>query len=234
MWGNRVRRFLAGRLTSETFLGLDLTVSLLAVGGGVWLFSALWDAVLDNATLVRFDRAADAWIHARVTSSGLAVFQLISELGSPTSMAVLCVVVALLLLWHRRIPMLITWIAAFAGSGILGRIVKAAAHRGRPTFGIIYLTDASYSFPSGHSAATFIGVAMTLFVLKTRGVVGTKWLVVLGTIGATFVILVGVSRVYLGVHYPSDVIGGFAVSAAWGGICVGIAGLVMHRRGRSL
>jgi undecaprenyl-diphosphatase len=234
MLSERVRRFVAGRISTDTFLGLDLTVSLLIAGGAIWVFSAVLDAVLDNATMVRLDHAADAWIHAHATPFGFVVFQKISELGSPTTMLVLCVIGSGLLLRYRRTPMLILWIAAFAGSGILGRVVKVAVQRGRPTFGIDFLTDASYSFPSGHSAGSFIGIAMTVFVIRTYKLVSTKWLVAISVLGTVFVILVGVSRVYLGVHYPSDVIGGYAVSAAWGAICVVVAGVVLHHRGRLL
>ncbi|MEO7086242.1 MAG: phosphatase PAP2 family protein [Gemmatimonadaceae bacterium] len=213
---------------------MELTVSLLVAGGGIWLFSALLDAVLDNATMVRLDRATDAWIHAHVTSSGLTFFQHVSQAGSPVSMTILAVAGGGLLWWYRRTPMLVTWSAAFAGSGILAAVVKVAVKRGRPTYGAAYLTHASYSFPSGHSSGSFIGIAMTLFVISTYGILKGAWFGVATVLGAAFVILVGVSRVYLGVHYPSDVIGGYAVSAAWGAICIGVAGIVLHARGRSL
>src|SRR5207249_1833358 len=102
-------------------------------------------------------------------------FHVISELGSPTSMAVLCIAGAALLARDRRFSLLITWIAAFAGSGILGRVLKAAVQRGRPTIGIDFLTNASYSFPSGHAAASFVGVAMLLTVIRRLDVVRGPW-----------------------------------------------------------
>jgi membrane-associated phospholipid phosphatase len=185
--------------------------------------------VLDNETLVRWDVASDAWIHSRVTQQGLAVFDWITRAGSPLSMSVLGVVVGALLLWQRRRTILIPWIAALAGGGILDNVIKQLVHRTRPVYGAAYLTGHSYSFPSGHAMGSIIAIGMLLYVL------GLYWhpsrLVRISSIivACIFVVLVGVSRVYLGVHYPSDVMGGWAAGAAWMAVCVSGASFALHR-----
>jgi membrane-associated phospholipid phosphatase len=96
-------------------------------------------------------------------------------------------------------------------------------------YGAAYLTGHSYSFPSGHAMGSIIGIGMLLYVL------GLYWhpsrLVRIASIVAAciFVGLVGVSRVYLGVHYPSDVMGGWAAGAAWMAVCVSGASFALHR-----
>jgi len=231
---HRTRAFLADRLNPSTFLGLHLTIGLIAVAAALWLFSALVDSVLDNATLVRWDIATDAWIHARVTPRGMAVFDVVTRLGSPDAMAVLAIVGALVLLARGRPTMFVTWVAAFAGGGTLERVLKLLVHRSRPLYAASQLRDPTFSFPSGHAMGSMIGILMLLHALWIFRVVRGPARAIVAIAGAVFVALVGVSRVYLGVHYPSDVFGGWAVGAAWMGLCVSIAGIVLHRRGISV
>jgi undecaprenyl-diphosphatase len=98
----------------------------------------------------------------------------------------------------------------------------------------MYLTDKSLSFPSGHAMMATLGLGMLVYVLiVTRAIRGPLRAVVIA-LASICVLLIGLSRIYIGVHYPSDVLGGYTAGAAWLGICVGIAGIDLHRRGRSL
>ena len=231
-WIERTKRTVAKRLSTDTYVGLHLTVSFVVAAGAIWLASALITAVLDNATLVRWDIAASAWIHARVTPTGTAVCEWISQVGSPTTMGVLGVLGGLELLRRRRKTLLIAWIAAFAGGGTLEKILKIAVHRTRPMFNTSAPGEQSLSFPSGHSMMCFLGVAMVVYVMTVPGQLKGVWRAVLMGIAASFVLLMGISRVYLGAHYPSDVVGGYAFAAGWVAICVGVRGIVKHRKHR--
>ena len=231
---HRTRVFLAGRLNPSTFLGLHLTIGLIVVAAAIWFFSALVDSVLDNATLVRWDIATDAWIHARVTPGGTGVFHVITRLGSPGAMTVLAIIGAVVLIARGRPTMFVTWVAAFAGGGILDRVLKMLVHRSRPLYATEHLRNVTFSFPSGHAMGSMIGILMLLHALWIFRIVRGPARAIVAVAGAVFVALVGISRVYLGVHYPSDVFGGWAVGAAWMGLCVSIAGIVLHRRGISV
>ena len=70
---NRTKRFVANRLSTDTYIGLHLTVTFLVAVAAIWLSSALLEAVLDNAALVRWDVAAAEWVHARVTPRGISL-----------------------------------------------------------------------------------------------------------------------------------------------------------------
>ena len=116
-WLHRGNKFLAKRLSTDSYVGLHLTVSFLVAAAAIWAGSALLEAVLDNRTLVHYDIALAAWIHKRVNPTGIAVSRIISEVGSPTTMGVIAVIGGGVILWRRRFTMLIAWIAAFGGGG---------------------------------------------------------------------------------------------------------------------
>ena len=231
--------FVARRLDPKEYLGLHLTIGLTVLGLAIWMFGALLDAVLDNASLVHWDMATAAWIHARTTDGGRVFFNFITEAASPDVMGLLGLVVTIVLWRQARKTACIAWVAAFVGGTVLQHIIKAAVHRSRPEYGVAYLSDKSFSFPSGHSMAVIVGIGMSLYMLALFWHPGRTWR--LGTIaaGVAIIVLVGVSRVYLGVHYPSDVLGGYAAGAAWTAICVSglrvaqhIADRRCHRRDR--
>jgi len=230
----RFEQFLRNRLNRETYVGLHFTVSLVVAGLAIWLSGALIDAVLDNATVVRLDIAAANWIHSRAQPVGIAVSQTISEAGSPTTMGVIAVIGGAMLLARRRFTMLITWVAVFAGGGLLEKLLKVTVHRTRPAFTPTPPVEQSLSFPSGHSMMCAIGMGMLVYMLTVPRHMRRPWRGIFIGVALSFVLAVGISRGYLGAHYPSDVLGGFAFGAAWVSICVAVAGLVMHRRGRSL
>jgi len=231
-WLHRTKQFLAKRLSTDTYVGLHLTVSFVVAASAIWIAGALLDAVLDNATIVRLDIALARAIHEHVTPTGTTVSEYISSIGSPTTMGVIAVIGGLVLLARRRGVMLIAWIAAFAGGGALEKILKNTVHRTRPMFTPTGPTEQSLSFPSGHSMMCLIGVGMLVYVLLVPRKFGDPWRGIVGGLGVAFVLAVGISRVYLGAHYPSDVIGGYAAGAGWVAICVGVRGVVKHRRMR--
>ena len=75
-----------------------------------------------------------------------------------------------------------------------------------------------------------IGISMVVYALLVPGRRGKAWRGVIGGIGAAFILAVGISRVYLGAHYPSDVLGGFLAGAAWVALCVGVRGIAKHQQ----
>lgn len=229
---SRWRRFVAARFDPKAYLGLHLTIGLVVATLGLWLFGALLDAVLDNATMVQWDAATDAWIHGRVTPVGLSVFDAITQLGSPAAMGVLALAGAFVLWRQRRRTTLIAWLAAFGGGVLLDEVIKLAVHRKRPVFGASYLHGHSYSFPSGHSMGSLIGYVMLLYLLRLHWHPHRVWRRLTAVAVGLMVLAVGVSRVYLGVHYPSDVVGGYAAGAAWLAVCLTGLSVVQGRGAR--
>ena len=227
---SRGQSFIAARFDSKAYLGLHLTVAIIIAVLGLWLFGTLLDAVLDNALIVKFDLAAAEWIHGSVTATGLTIFNGITQLGSPTAMVGLAVIGGVILAVKRRWTMLIGWLAAFVGGTIIDQLLKNGVARNRPNYGAAYLHGHSFSFPSGHAMGSIIGYSMLVYVLFSYWHPGALTRRTLTFLAGAMVIAVGVSRVYLGVHYPSDVIGGFAAGAAWAAVCVSGIGIALHHK----
>ena len=79
----RARQFVVARFDPKSELGLGLTVSVVILGLALWAFSGLLDAVLDNETLVRADLKVASWLHAHATTTGLSIFNVVTQFGSP-------------------------------------------------------------------------------------------------------------------------------------------------------
>jgi membrane-associated phospholipid phosphatase len=103
-----------------------------------------------------------------------------------------------------------TLAAGVGGAAILNAVLKLSFQRVRPSLWIPIVHESSFSFPSGHAMASS-ALALTIMVL----VWPTRWRWPAIVLGAAYIVLIGFTRVYLGVHYPSDVIGGWAVSFVW-------------------
>jgi membrane protein DedA with SNARE-associated domain/membrane-associated phospholipid phosphatase len=207
-------RWLLRRLTPGQYLGLHLTVGLLAAGGSLWLFGGLVEDLLTGDPIVRFDRVVDDYLHSHATPHLTAFFLVVTAFGSLEAMVLLGVVVAVLLAWRRLWTLLWTWIAAVAGSALIDWLLKDIFQRPRPHFAHPLVVETSYSFPSGHAMESFVAYGMLayLFVIALR-----SWEARVAVIcgAALLVVLIGFSRMYLGVHYFSDVIAGYAAGGVW-------------------
>ena len=189
---------------------------LLITTGCSCLFIALTVGVLIGGPLVRFDQwAADA-LHAYASKgSGLTnSFRVVGIPGSLEALALVSVLVAVALLVHRRWSALAAWLVAVLGGEGLNLLLKDLFARPRPHFEHPFVAETSHSFPSGQAMESLVVYGMLAYfaVLTLRG--RAKRAVAVGG-AAVLVILIGFSRLYLGAHYPSDVVGGFVAGGAW-------------------
>jgi undecaprenyl-diphosphatase len=209
----RARAFLAARFDRKSQLGLGLTVSLAIFALAVWALSGLLDAVLDNETLVRVDGIVESWFHVHATPTGLAIFNVITQLGSPV--VVVVVIAVALYLWRKHETLLLwNWIGANLGGKALEYVLKNSVHRS-PAF----LNGHSYSFPSGHTMGSTVCYLLLAYLIASRADASSRTSsIAIGT-AVVIIVAVGFSRLYLGVHYPSDVLGGVAAGVAWLAMC---------------
>ncbi|MBW4499928.1 MAG: phosphatase PAP2 family protein [Scytonema hyalinum WJT4-NPBG1] len=119
-------------------------------------------------------------------------------------------VIALVLLIQRRWRSLTYLLTTEIGSGIINRTAKEFMHRVRPHLWDSLTHELDFSFPSGHSMMSMTLVA-TLVILTW----GSVWCWVVLIVGSLFVLAIAWTRLYLGVHFPSDILAGWMVSIAW-------------------
>jgi undecaprenyl-diphosphatase len=203
----------SGPSESRRRLSLALLAGLIATALALALFAWLGGEILEGETL-----AADDWV--RQALHGLASPQLTrlaiaaSLFGGPAWLAPIGVVLAIAFVirgWRRGAVLVL---ATMAGAGLLDTLLKQVFGRDRPAAFFDYPLPASHSFPSGHAffAASFFGGLAVLVSGRVRSAAlrGLIWVVAIGLI-----LLIGMSRIYLGVHYPSDVLAGYAAAIIW-------------------
>ena len=207
-------RWLLRRLTPGQYLGLHLTLGLLAAAGGLWLFGGLAEDLLTGDPLLRLDRSVADYLHASATPLLTAFFLAVTAFGSIEAVVPLGVLVAAFFAWGKRWLYLGTWLAAVGGGAVLNQLLKTLFARPHPFFEHPLLVESSYSFPSGHAMESLVAYGMLAYfavlALKSRG----KRAAWVGG-AAVLVVLIGFSRLYLGAHYVSDVVGGFVAGGAW-------------------
>lgn len=190
-----------------------LSFSFFLLLGAIWGFAELADEVLAGTTQ-RLDEAVLTWVAGHRSALADHVAMEITALGNVTTLAVLILTVSVFLwLSHHRISVALLMIAV-AGGGILNSVLKEIFNRPRPTIVEAATDVTSLSFPSGHAMASFIAYACVAFLVgrlePTRTMRVLTW-----SFAAIIILAVGASRIYLGVHYPSDVLAGFTAGLAW-------------------
>jgi undecaprenyl-diphosphatase len=214
----------------ERLLTEALIFGLLAAAAALALFTWLGREILTGVAPAFDDHIRQA-LHQRATPTLTSIMRFASRYGGPAGLMPLGLVLAIAFLirgWRRGAFLVIV---TMAGAGLLNILLKLSFGRMRPTSFFEYPLPATASFPSGHAlfAASFFGGLAVLVSHRVRH----KLLRVAIWLGALAIIaLVGLSRVYLGVHYPSDVLAGYAVATIWVAAVAFGDRLVTHRRWR--
>lgn len=197
------------RFTLRDPFGLAATIAIAVIGGGIWsLFGVLRARAAGNLLSI-----LDLRLHNAVplfrTSAITRVMLFITELGSPVTLAFLCCSIALLALARNKKRLAATFVFAVAGSALVSVVLKASVASPRPLDPIIAAHEAS--FPSGHMlTATVVYGLMAVLMLGSRA---RDWLrASMVTLLMILVGSIGVSRLYLGVHWPSDLLGSLAIA----------------------
>ncbi|CAN5592556.1 hypothetical protein BH24ACT22_BH24ACT22_22140 [soil metagenome] len=225
---DRQLNWLFCRLTPGQYLGLHLTLGLLAAAGCLWLFGGLAEDLVTSDPLVRFDETVAKTLHDAATPAVTNVFLGITALGSIETVALLGLLVTGFFAVYRRWLQVWGWLLALGGSVALNILLKQLFERQRPSFPDPLLVETSYSFPSGHAMISLVLYGMlAYFAILTLKSWRTRTAVIFSA--SLLVLLIGFSRIYLGVHYFSDVVAGFAAGGVWLSAC--ITGMETIRRG---
>ncbi|MGV9677743.1 phosphatase PAP2 family protein [Nocardia sp. NPDC003482] len=176
------------------------------------------DVVTDNGA-ARFDPTALNWVvpHRRGWLTALATT--VTDLGATTTMGAVAIAACAWLAWRRRWAESAFVASAAVGAAVIGSVLKPAVGRDRPPPLDRLVAVAHPSFPSGHTlGATAVVGALTVLVLLSPARRAVKLTV--STVATIFVVAVGLSRLYLGVHWFTDVLAGWCLGALWLIVCL--------------
>lgn len=210
-------RFLAARFTRKGAVGLHLTLGLLLALLALRLFAGLTEDVVNGEAITKLDTVVLGRLRQVATPTGDSAFFVVSMLGSPAAMGALGLLGAAWLGRRRDWVGCTGWIATFAGAGIVDLALKYLVHRPRP-LGSDAFVGASFSFPSGHALGSLCGYGVLSYMTILHAGKHARVPVVLAA--ALLVLAIGFSRLYLGVHYLSDVMGGYSAGTLWLSLCV--------------
>lgn len=207
------------RLSPRGYAGLELAVGALALVAAGWLFGGITEDVVSGDPLTEVDVVVANWFASHATPALTQTMLAISGIHNPIPMTAMVCGLGLFFLWQRTWHWFITFLVAVPGGILLNALVKEVIHRPRPHFDDLVLTLTTYSFPSGHAAAAtlFYGFLAAYVIVHLRA---WRRRVLVGFIAFLAVVLVALSRIYLRVHYLSDVLGGMSEGAAWLALCL--------------
>ncbi len=173
---------------------------------------------MSNNKLVYFDNGVIAAVQSHISPALTNVMLTFTFLGSVKWLTIAVLAGTLFLFIKRKWALGLFFLLSSGVGSLFNVLLKNIFKRQRPDIHRL-ITENSYSFPSGHSMGAFIFYGAIAYIIlhyahkkaaKTFGIV----------LMAVFILLIGTSRVYLGVHYPSDVIGGYSAGGAWLMICI--------------
>jgi membrane-associated phospholipid phosphatase len=207
---------------------LQARVVWVVFGVASCIFMAISLAFALNGKASAIDAGLETWMHLRATPPLTDIMAAISFLGAPTSLTIVALVGGAVLLWLRRSGEAAVLAAVVIGGNLLNVALKHLIQRGRPVFDDPIFSLPTYSFPSGHAMATTVFYG--LLAIHASRIARHRHSVYLavGTAMA-MIVLVCASRIYLGLHYLSDVMAGVSEGVAW--LALSLGALQYVRRG---
>lgn len=205
-----LRKWIEGRLGS--ILTVELVAGLLLSVGVVVAFAELSEEVVEGETS-QFDRAVLLWMNANLPGWLDEPMRAVTVFGYYWVVLPLLAVAACAFYLKGLKISAVLLVVSTVGGIVLTTVLKAVFQRARPELFDSGYAASFYSFPSGHAtvAVGFYGTLVLLTAWHVAG--GWRWL--LAATGVALVLLIGLSRLYLGVHYPTDILAGFLAAPLW-------------------
>lgn len=223
--------FLQARLAPEGLFGLHFTIGAALLIGSAWLFGGIAEDLITGDPLILIDAFISEWFRSHATPRFTEGMQYMSALASTPAVIVLSAIMVCILLWKRQWSWLSGLVFVVAGGIILNVLLKDLFGRARPDWADTAFADAG--FPSGHTmmATLIYGFIAAYLILGIRSW-PARFLIAAMAIALVF--LIALSRLYLGAHYLSDVLGAMAAGMVWLTLCLVAVETLHHYRTRLL
>ncbi|MEO8441617.1 MAG: phosphatase PAP2 family protein [Betaproteobacteria bacterium] len=211
--------FMRARLASTGLFGLYFTVGTIVLAWAIWVFGGISEDLITGDPLVFVDALISEWLRTHADPGFARGMQRASALASASTVGILSALIACGLMWKRLWYSLLGLALVVTGGILLNILLKNLFGRARPGWAdpLMALTDPG--FPSGHTMMATILYGYVAVFLIWR-IAAWRWRFFIGALTIVLVLAVALSRMYLGAHYLSDVMGAMAAGTAWLALCL--------------
>ncbi|MGG0643942.1 phosphatase PAP2 family protein [Sporosarcina gallistercoris] len=182
---------------------------------------------IGNGNIVQFDTPIIHFVQGAETPWLTEVMKVFTAIGSTNGVLAISAITLSLLLYFRQKALTILFVIVVGGTAALNLVLKLFFHRARPDLNRL-IEISGYSFPSGHTMMATSLYVILAFILWRNARNSSR---IIYVIGAIFMIgMICISRIYLGVHYPSDIVGGIISSAFWLLLAISVYNVSLNKR----
>ncbi|GAB4239697.1 MAG: hypothetical protein Kow0049_27160 [Stanieria sp.] len=204
-WLQKVNPRIVTLVTTIGTVGLFICLAI------IYALAKLSEDVLEREAF-SFDKAILLWIHQFANPTLDKIMLNITRLGNPSTVVSITLVTLGILWWRRYYQEAKIFLLNFLGGAVLSYGLKLAFSKPRPHLWKLLISETSYSYPSGHALGSMVLYGFVAYLLGTH--LG-QYAKVFYFIAAILIAAIGFSRLYLGVHWPTDVIAGYGVGFLW-------------------
>lgn len=206
--------FLVSRFSRKSFVGLPLTLLTIIFLIGLGIFFGLAESVVGLEPIVKLDTSISDYLFVHRSLTFIKLFLNITYLGQWFTVLTLSLITISLLYVKNKKLFILPYVYVLIGNEATMYFIKLFINRARPASDIAYYIEKSPSFPSGHSAVAMAMYGyLTYLICKLLSSWKKRFRVIF--LGALIILGIGFSRMYLEVHYFSDVLGGFLLGGLW-------------------
>ncbi|MDB5818429.1 MAG: hypothetical protein JWQ11_2069 [Rhizobacter sp.] len=206
------------RLPPAAFLAMHLGAGFAVLIGAAYVFAEIAEELGGDEVMGRLDQAFTDGVRSVISPAKLRLFALLTHVGDPMVLGAIGVVVAVLLLRRHRRWLAGAYLATLAGQGLLNLSLKHIFARVRPIHDNGISIAEGFSFPSGHTSGSIVTYGMLAYIAVR--LLPRPWQLPAVLVCTTLAYTAACSRLFLQVHFASDVVAGFASGIAWLSICI--------------
>lgn len=226
----KLSQFAANRFNTKVFVGLPLTLVLLVFAVNTVLLSHLTESVLESEWIVTLDKKFTSLLYNVRSNTLSKILYTITQLGEREAVFIVGGLVSPIFFYRRNYVALFAFWLTLAGVGLSTRYGKTFISRERPEDVAYYVVE-HFSFPSGHATTAIALYGMLAYFLYRHYQTHAQRKLVLW-LAAVLILVIGFSRIYLGVHFLSDVLAGFLLGALWLLVGISLVEVMLYRKKR--
>jgi undecaprenyl-diphosphatase len=225
----KARDLIKNRFHTAQWYGFNLTMALISLFLALYFFGVIVDDLVDEETLFYLDFRVQSFIEGIITPELTQFMVKITNLGGLYFTLIISALIVIYFLYKREWWDILTLVLVVVGGKILQILLKIFFLRPRPTSPIV--AAHGYSFPSGHALTAMLVYGFLIYITwKSNSKKSFKMLIFL--VSLFLILIIGISRIYLNVHWLTDILGGYAAGFSWLVISIIMVKTVRHLKGR--